>query len=304
MSKFDAVLIAGPTASGKSALAVAASHYMGGKVVNADSMQVYRELEILTARPGKEEAGDVEHFLFGHVPAARAYSVAGWLEDVQTVLAEHFKDGSLPVFCGGTGLYFKALTEGLSEIPAIDPAIRKKYRELALWEPDGLHGLLRDKDPESHGVLKPGDRHRIIRALEVADSTGRPIGLWQKHPSEPRIDTEVCLKILLLPERPALRKRIAERFYKMVEAGGVAEVENFLKLGLDESLPAMRAIGVPHLASYLRGETSLDEAIEAAIIASRQYAKRQSTWFRNQLGSDWQIFENAESAVETVFTQH
>lgn len=274
---------------------------LDGEVINADSMQVYRQLPILSAMPDRKERGDIPHHLFGHVDANHAYSVAEWLSDTRNVLENI--GGAVPVLAGGTGLYFKALTEGIADIPPIDPIIREKYRAVAEEDPERLHALLSQIDPISADQLKPGDAQRIVRALEVVESTGKPIGWWQhKVSGRPVLQAENSLKIVILPHRDVLKSRIAERFRRMVEAGALEEVAKLVAAKVDPRLPAMRAIGVPQLSRYLAGELSLDAAVDLAVTASRQYAKRQFTWFRNQLDNKWQGFSTAEAAIEALFT--
>lgn len=280
-----AVLIAGPTASGKSALAIALAQRLGGVVINADSMQVYRELRILTARPTPEEEAATPHRLYGHVASAEGYTVARYLQDAAATLAR--ADDGVPILVGGTGLYFNALTQGLSDIPPIDPEVRAFWRGQAeRMSSAALHRELRTVDPSLHGRLHPNDTQRILRALEVADSTGRPLSEWQEERSPPLVDPAGALRLVVAPDRDWLHERIERRFRMMVAAGGLEEARAFAALGLDPSLPAMKAIGVPEMIAAAEGRLELEEAIAAAVTASRQYAKRQETWFRNQM-IDW-----------------
>lgn len=286
----DAVLIAGPTASGKSALALEVARRHGGVIVNADSMQVYDALAVLTARPGREEMAGTEHLLYGHVPAATAYSVAGWLKDAASALAGIRASGRVAIFVGGTGLYLKALEEGLSPIPDPDPAIRAAWRSVSLSDPGRLHGELMARDSAAAAMLEPGDTQRLVRALEVHDSTGRSILEWQREGRGDALLRGLRVdKWLIEPERGELHRRIDERFDRMLAAGALDEVRALLSHGLATSLPVMRAIGVPQLGGHLRGETDLDTATARAKAASRQYAKRQSTWFRHQMAADWRV---------------
>jgi tRNA dimethylallyltransferase len=284
-----AVLIAGPTASGKSALALALARKHGGVVINADSMQVYRELHILSARPDAEEKAQAPHRLYGHVAAAERYSVARWREDARVALEHAWREGALPIVIGGTGLYFKALTEGLSSIPPIPADLRADIEARADAEGvPALHAALARLDPESAARLAPLDRTRVTRALEVVEATGRSIGNWQRETgAPPLVDASSVRRIVLEPERTVLYERIGRRFDGMVEAGGIAEAEALIALGLNPALPAMKAIGIREFGAYLAGETSLDEAIERAKMETRRYAKRQGTWFRNQM-ADWE----------------
>lgn len=277
----DIVLIAGPTASGKTGLAIEIAQSNDAVILNADSMQVYEELRIVSARPSDEEMAKAPHELFGHVKGNQDYSVARWLKDVEPFL----KQGRKLVLVGGTGLYFNALLEGLSPMPEIKPEIRNKWRKQDAVPAEKLHALL---DREAARELRPSDRQRIIRALEVFDSTGKSIVEWQRQKGETILPKSSRVgKLLLMPERSTLHGRINLRFEQMVEHGAVAEVRNLLALGYPTNLPVMKAIGVPHLAGYLKGQDSLSEAMEKAKAATRQYAKRQSTWFRNSFGEGW-----------------
>lgn len=292
VGKARAVLIAGPTASGKSAAALrlADGAARAGRVawiVNADAMQVYDALRVVTARPTEAEERRASHRLYGHVPASRRYSVGAWLADAEAALKEAEDAGALAIVTGGTGLYFRALTEGLAEIPAIPRATRAEWA--ARLQTEGiasLHALLATRDPGSAAAIRPSDTQRTLRALEVLDTTGRPLSAWQMMESAPpRIAADVP-RFVLEPERAELHRRIEARFDRMVAGGALAEVEALLAQGLDPDLPAMKAIGVRAFAAHLRGETSLEAAIAAAKAETRRYAKRQSTWFRNQM-PDW-----------------
>jgi tRNA dimethylallyltransferase len=279
------VLIAGPTASGKSGLALALAEQIGGTIVNADSMQVYRDLRVITARPTPEEELHVPHRLYGHVDAAENYSVGRWLADVRPVLDEVRASGRVPVLVGGTGLYFKALTQGLSAVPPIPPEIRERIRaRLDAEGPAALHAELLRRDPSSQ--IKPGDRTRVARALEVLEATGRPLSDWHREGLPPLIAASDAVKIFLAPERDELRKRIDARFDAMLEAGALDEVRALSGRNLDPLLPAMKAHGVPWLIRHLNGEVALDEAAEGAKSDTRRYTKRQFTWARHQL-PDW-----------------
>lgn len=282
----NAILIAGPTASGKSALALDLAERLGGVIVNADSMQVYSVLEVLTARPRGDELARAPHRLYGHVHPGTAYSTGAWQRDVEA-LAPELAAGPA-IFTGGTGLYFRALTEGLSEMPAVPAGIREDWRRrLAEEGPDRLHLLLAQRDPESASALRPTDGQRIVRALEVLDASGRSIRAWQAQKGRPLIDRATARLFVVEPDRAELVARIERRFDRMVEEGVLDEVRAFSALGLDTSLPATRAIGLRELEAALAGHIDLAEAITRAKAATRQYAKRQSTWFRNQLGPEW-----------------
>ncbi|WP_132532368.1 tRNA (adenosine(37)-N6)-dimethylallyltransferase MiaA [Rhizobium sp. PP-F2F-G48] len=285
----DTILITGPTASGKSALAVQLAQAHGGVVVNADSMQVYDTLRVLTARPAEADMDGVPHRLYGHVPAGRSYSTGEWLRDVTALLEDLRAEGQVPVIVGGTGLYFKALTGGLSDMPAVPDAIRSSLRARLLAEgADVLHAELAKIDPETAAVLRPGDGQRIVRALEVFAASGRSIRSFQDARGAMVVDPDRSLKIVVLPDRDELRRRIDRRFEAMLEQGAVEEVETLLALDLAPDLPAMKAIGVPQIAAMLQGTMGRRGVIETASAATRQYAKRQMTWFRNQLDESWQ----------------
>jgi tRNA dimethylallyltransferase len=288
-----AVLIAGPTASGKSALALAIAERCGGVVINADSMQVYRELRILTARPSEEDEARAPHRLYGHVASSDGYTVARYLDDLDRVLKE--TAGRPAVIVGGTGLYFNAMTQGLSDVPPIDERVRAFWRERARTaSPAALHKELAVVDPVLYGRLHPNDTQRVLRALEVADSTGRPLSEWQETRSRPLISGGPVARVVMAPERDWLHARIDERFRAMVASGGLDEAQAFAELHLDAALPAMKAIGVPEMMAAARGDLPVDEAVDAAVIATRQYAKRQETWFRNQM-PDWPRVDPAMS---------
>jgi tRNA dimethylallyltransferase len=279
-----AVLIAGPTASGKSALAVEIARRLGGTVVNVDSMQVYADLRVITARPTQAEEAIVPHSLYGHVDGAINYSAMRYAEDVAAVLAELRRIGSLPVLVGGTGLYFKALTEGFSAIPPVPEAVRRAFRaRVAEQETSLLHAELSRLDPAMAERLKPADRMRIMRALEVHLATGRSIASFQgeRHPGP--LDGVSMLKLFISPEREEVRQRIDRRFEQMIAQGALDEVAALRERRLDPLLPVMRAHGVPGLIAHLDGTVGLDEAIARGQADTRAYAKRQVTWFRHQM---------------------
>jgi tRNA dimethylallyltransferase len=282
-----AILIAGPTASGKSALALAVAEARGGIVINADSMQVYRDLHVITARPAAAETARVPHALYGHVDGAEAYSVGRWLADAQMILAQAERDGRPPIIVGGTGLYFKALTQGLTLVPPISPLVRESVRaRLAAEGAPALHADLARRDPAAAARLNPGDSTRVARALEVIEATGRSILDWHGEATAPLVDPASTLKVFLAPERRDLARRIDARFDAMVEAGALHEVRVLTTRGLGSRMPVMKAHGVPWLIRHLRGEISLAEAVSQAQSDTRRYAKRQLTWFRHQL-PDW-----------------
>ncbi|CAN7352290.1 tRNA (adenosine(37)-N6)-dimethylallyltransferase MiaA [Rhizobium sp. LjRoot98] len=290
----DAILITGPTASGKSALAVALAKQHNGVVVNADSMQVYDTLHVLTARPFETDMQGVVHHLYGHVPVSQHYSTGEWFRDAVEVLQAVRSAGKIPVFVGGTGLYFKALTGGLSDMPPVPETIRDDVRRRLLTEgPEALHAILTERDPETAAILRPGDGQRIARALEIFEATSQSIRVFQARQGPVAIDLERAMKIVVLPERALLRQRIDRRFAGMLKSGAVEEVEALLSLDLKPEMPAMKAIGVPQIAAFLSGTMSKAEVIETSSAATRQYAKRQMTWFRNQLDESWQRWDPA-----------
>jgi tRNA dimethylallyltransferase len=278
------IIIAGPTASGKSALALALAEAYGGTIINADSQQIYRDLKILTARPGAAEEARSPHRLYGFLDAAERGSVARWRDLALAEIAVSLDAGRLPILVGGTGLYLRALLAGLAPVPDIPPAIREEasalYRELG---GDQFREELATLDPASAARFPPGDRTRLTRAFEVVRATGMPIGEWQRRPAAPapyRFAT-----ILLAPPREALYSACDARFVGMVASGGLDEAAALMARDLDPSLPAMKAVGVPELIRHLRGEIALDTAVAAAQMATRRYAKRQMTWFRHQLAA-------------------
>jgi len=300
----DAVLIAGPTASGKSALALAIAIQTGAEIVNTDSMQVYDVLRVLTARPSSEEEAKRPHHLYGHVPPSTAYSTGQWLREVADLLADAAGSGRRFVFVGGTGLYFRALTGGLSAMPPVPVDVRDHWRaRLADEGAMALHALLSVDDPEAASRIGPADGQRIVRALEVLEATGQPIGHWRAKRGPSLVDPQTARRLVITPDRTLLRARIDARFDGMVEAGAIEEVRALLALGLDPALPAMKAIGVPELAACLRGELSLDDALARGKAATRQYAKRQETWFRHQLGPAWQRVDPADRIEADVRAQ-
>jgi tRNA dimethylallyltransferase len=279
-----AVLIAGPTASGKSRLALDLARTLDGAIVNADSMQVYGELRILTARPPPADMASVPHLLYGHVPAADRYSVGRWLDAIAGVLGAVREEGRLPILVGGTGLYFKALTEGLAAVPPIPVEVRQAV--LQNTEGEGseiLHRQLADIDPEDAAQIRPSDRSRILRAMEVFEATGRSLAAWRARPAAPVLDRSTVECLILDPDRALLHERIASRAEAMIHEGAMAEVEALAKLRLSPDLPAMKAIGVRELLGHLRGDLSLEEALAGTKTETRRYAKRQMTWFRNQM---------------------
>lgn len=297
-----AVLIAGLTASGKSALALSLTERIGSTVINADSMQVYGDLRVLTARPTHEEEARALHLLYGHVDAVEDYSVGRWLGDAGRALVEAERTKRLPIFVGGTGLYFKALTKGLSTIPAVPREVRERVRGEAEGAASAqLHTKLASADPQTAARLRPSDRQRIIRALEVFAATGRPLAEWQEKPGVPLIQPNETVGIFLSVDRAALHTRIDDRFDAMLKAGALDEVRALARRKLDPCLPVMKAHGVPWLMHYLAGEISLEEAAAGSKADTRRYAKRQETWFRHQL-TGWKWIE-PEKALDHLLVK-
>jgi tRNA dimethylallyltransferase len=297
-----AVLIAGPTASGKSALALALAERLGAAIVNADSMQVYGDLRVVTARPTLEDEAGVPHRLYGHVDAGVNYSTGQWLREVGETLGALAAQGRPAILVGGTGLYFKALTTGLAAVPPIPPEIRAQVRARLKTEgAPALHAELARCDPQTAQRLMANDRSRIARALEVMLATGRSLTDWHREGLPPTIDAGRAAKVFVTCERAALVARIEKRFAAMLEAGALEEVGALAARRLDPSLPAMKAHGVPWLIRHLNGDISLDAAAAGAVMDTRRYAKRQLTWFRNQM-PDWP-WVAAEAAVKALEIQ-
>jgi tRNA dimethylallyltransferase len=300
MLQRDAILIAGPTASGKSALALRLAEKLGGTIVNADSTQVYRDLRIITARSSPAEEVRVPHRLYGHVDAAENYSVGRWCRDVAEALKEIAAQGRVPILVGGTGLYFKALLSGLAAVPPVPAEIRVQVRaRLASEGAAALHAELMQRDSVTAQRLMVNDRSRITRALEVVLATGRPLTDWHRDGMPALVEPKRAAKIFLTCQRKELVARIETRFTAMLKAGALDEVRALERRKLDPLLPAMKAHGVPWLIRHLKGEISLDEAAAGAVMDTRRYAKRQLTWFRNQL-KDWPWVgpEEAQKALE------
>ena len=294
------MLIAGPTASGKSALALEWARKTGGVVINTDSMQVYRDLRIITARPTVEEEGLAPHRLYGHVDATVNFSAGAWVADAAKVLAEARAENRLPIFTGGSGLYFKALTRGLSAVPPIPSEIRDAVRARLERGVEALHAELARRDPVSAERLKPRDRTRIARALEVVEATGRTLPDWHREGLPPLLPQGEFTALFLAPERDQLYARIDARFDAMLTAGALEEVERLAARKLDPLLPAMKAHGVPALIRHLGGEITRDQAAEIGRADTRHYAKRQFTWFRHQLPEfEWMTPEAARAAIES-----
>ena len=300
------MLIAGPTASGKSAFALELAQKSGGVVINTDSMQVYRDLRVITARPTPAEEARVPHRLYGHVDAAVNFSAGAWVMDAAKVLAEARAQNLQPIFVGGTGLYFKALTRGLSAVPPIPSEVRESVR--ARLERDGveaLHAELAKRDPASAERLKPRDRTRIARALEVVEATGRTLPDWHREGLPPLLPPGEFSALFLAPERDQLYARIDARFDAMLDAGAIGEVAALATRQLDPLLPAMKAHGVPALIRHLSGEITREEAAEIGRADTRHYAKRQFTWFRHQLPDfEWVTPQAARGWLKRTRADH
>jgi tRNA dimethylallyltransferase len=281
----DVFLIAGTTASGKSHAALELALRVGGVIVNTDSMQVYREARILTARPTDEDMSKAPHLLYGHVPAREGYSTGRFQSDALRALSDVRAAGRIPIFVGGTGLYFTALTEGLADMPAIPPSVRAAARaQLSEIGNEAFHAALAERDPQGAANLNPGDSQRLLRAFEMFEASGKPLSFWQKNAGKPVLDGLRLAKFVLEIPRPLLRERIDTRFRSMLKDGAMREalaIED-----LDLALPAAKIIGRRELLALHRGVMTEGEASERAVIATRQYAKRQDTWFRNRL-ADW-----------------
>jgi tRNA dimethylallyltransferase len=295
----------GPTASGKSALALAVAERIGGEIVNADSMQVYRDFRVLTARPSPQEEARVRHHLYGHIDAGELYSTGRWLTDALAVIEAIRARGRTPILVGGTGLYFKALTEGLANIPAADPELRAELR--ARCESDGapaLHAALAARDPVTAARIEPNDAPRILRALEVLETTGESISALQAN-TKPAVTRDAWAGLALTPDRDALYAAIDARFELMLGDGALDEVRAFAARRLDPMLPAMKAHGAPALMAHLRGEITLADAAEIAKRDTRRYAKRQFTWIANQMPA-WprvtaaEVSERVEAALAAL----
>jgi tRNA dimethylallyltransferase len=291
-----ALLLAGPTASGKSAAALTLAREFGATIVNADSMQVYADLRILTARPTRAEEGQAPHRLFGQIDGAVNFSAGRWARRAKEILAEI--SNSPIIFVGGTGLYFRALTEGLSDMPAVSEVVRARVRAEAEGRPTSdLHAELAAADPETSARLRPTDRQRVLRALEVFLATGRPLASFQGARAVSALETREWSGLFLAPDREALYARIDTRFEAMIAAGALDEVGRLAEQKLDPALPVMRAHGVPHLIAHLEGRLTLAEAADRGKLDTRHYAKRQFTWARHQLaGFEWVAPEQAVEA--------
>ncbi len=296
-----AILIAGPTASGKSAVALALAEHLGGTVINADSMQVYRELAILTARPKPSELARAPHELYGFVPGREAYSAARYGEDARAAIERAWTQGRVPIVVGGTGLYFTVLLEGLSPVPAIPEAVRSRWRtEGARLGAGRLHTILAERDPVAAERLGPTDTQRIVRALEVLEATGRSLAEWHEEPGRPVLGAETALRFVVAPERETLYRRCDVRFEAMIAAGAIEEAEALARLDLDPELPILRALGVRPLLQHIAGELGREEAVEMAKAETRSYAKRQMTWARSKMRAWNSISEQEMERIESL----
>ena len=287
----DAVLIAGPTAAGKSAVALALATRINGAIVNADSMQVYRELPVLSGQPSAEEMSRVPHHLYGHVPAAGAYSAGRYQHEAAVALAAVRCEGRVAIFTGGTGLYFNVLTRGLSPMPQAPAEIRIAVRQrFEAMGRENFYAELVRRDPGS-AALRASDTHRILRAADILEATGRPLTAWQAIAGKPVLQSLRVARFVIARDRELLNERINRRFEIMIEHGALEEVRGLR--GIDSSLPAARMLGFPELSRHLRGETSLSDAVAAAQLATRRFAKRQMTWFRRYM-TDWRWLGTGE----------
>jgi tRNA dimethylallyltransferase len=280
-------LIAGPTASGKSALALAMAERRSGVVINADSAQVYRDLRIVSARPGPDEEARAPHRLYGSRDGARPCSAADWADDARREIEQAHRAGLLPILAGGTGLYIRTLLDGIAPVPPIDPDVRDQVRALPVAR---AHAALGREDPEAAARLRPTDTARVARALEVVRSTGRPLTCWQQERCGGIAAKVRLAPLVLLPPRDWLYAQCDARFEEIMCDEGVEEVRSLLARGLDPALPVMRALGVREIGAWLRGEIEREEALALGRTATRQYAKRQYTWFRRQAPEGWPRF--------------
>lgn len=295
------ILLAGPTASGKSAFAVGLAERLKGAVINADSQQIYSGWRVLSARPTADEQARAPHHLYGHVPMEADYSVGHWLRDLAPVLAECAQAGKRPIITGGTGLYFKALTEGLAPIPAVPPETRQRVE--AEMERLGLADFaakLAERDPDTAAVLDLDNPRRVLRAFEVLEATGTGLAGWKARTQEPLIPLSGATAVALTPPRPWLYARCEARLDTMMDEGALDEVRGMMALGLPGIAPSLRALGAPELSAHLRGELSLDEAIARAKTETRRYAKRQLTWIRNQMGAWTHVDPSAAEAFDVL----
>ncbi|GAB5481380.1 MAG: tRNA (adenosine(37)-N6)-dimethylallyltransferase MiaA [Parasphingorhabdus sp.] len=286
--KKDVALIVGPTASGKSALALELAKKQPSVIINADSAQVYADLQVLSARPDEQEMGRIDHRLYGYIDGAETCSAARWANDAKTEIASAHDHDILPILVGGTGLYVRTLLNGIAPIPEIDSAVREKVRQMDIAD---AYAALQKEDSASAQRLNARDSSRIMRALEVVRSSGKTMGHWHAHMAGGIADEINLHPLVLLPPREWLYERCDRRFQNMLDNGAKEEVTALLKRDLSDDCPIMRAIGVPEIGAWLDGEINLEEAKTRAMAATRQYAKRQYTWFRNQCPDDWPRFQ-------------
>lgn len=298
-----ALLIAGPTASGKSAFSLGLARSRGGVVINANSMQVYRDMRILTARPPPAEEALVPHRLYGHVSAFEPYSVARWLDEVAREISSAEAAGLLPIIIGGTGLYFKALLEGLSPVPPIPDAVRGHWRAAgSTMSADALYAALLERDPLTAGQLRRSDRQRLVRALEVYEATGKPLAQWQQVKGTPLLSAGDVVKLVIARDREELYERSARRFDLMLEQGALEEADRMRQLQLSPGQPAARALGLAPLMAFLSGEMTRDEAVASAKRDTRHYIKRQMTWLRRYMISwNWLSTQEMQSQADNCF---
>jgi len=296
-----AVLIAGPTASGKSAVAIKVARELDGVIINADAMQLYDGLRVLTSRPTEAEERASPHRLYGAVPPGDVWSAGRWLAAARQEIEAAWAQGKVPVVTGGTGLYFKALEEGLSHVPPVPQDIRDRWRERLRAEgAPALHAELARLAPEDAARLEPGDSQRIVRCLEVIETTGKPLSAYFRAAKEASVLKGVDVRrVAIVPPRDELYAVIDARFEGMMAVGAVKEVEALLALKLPEDVPVRKAIGVKPLADMLAGELTIVQAVELAKRQSRNYAKRQMTWIRNQM-ADWPVAKKRNQAIEVL----
>lgn len=286
------LLIAGPTASGKSAVALHLAERFDGVIINADSMQVYDVLQVITARPDAAELARAPHRLYGHIAPDTAYSVGRWQSEALAEIAAAQAAGKRPIIIGGTGMYFTRLTTGLVEVPPVDEAVQAAQRDkLAQLGLPALYDELTTHDPDLAARLAPGDTQRILRGLEVVHGTAKPLSVWQAEKTAPPLSS--YHGVVLMPERQWLYQRCNDRFQLMLQAGALAEVEALLALKVPDTRPVMKAHGVPEMRAYLEGALSLEAATARAQQVTRRYAKRQMTWYRNQM-ADWRTLSEQE----------
>lgn len=293
-------LIFGPTASGKSDLALKMAQKIGAEIINMDSMQVYEGIGIISAAPTKSDMSELPHHLYLHVAPSHIYSTGEYINEARRKIDDIISRGKKVVFVGGTGLYAHALTNGLVEVPKIDEKIRNKSREFTQTDIIAAFNYLKQIDHKLANSIKPNDSQRIARAIEVFEATGKPLSEWQEMPQAPILPKGKWRAFKLLPEREIVHKNIAKRFVEMINNGGLEEVQALWRQKLSPELPSMKALGIPHLFEYFEGKMPLEEAIELAIIATRQYAKRQYTWANNR-ARDWEIITPSVDFSELVY---